>query len=75
MNVRNINYDLIIKNIFANIFTSSAYFALKFGDMSSIIIFYCHTELQADSMSCFRDIRGGGQNCPPPRYGFVYVKT
>ena len=57
-----IYYNFII--FFANIFPSCAYFALKLGDMSLLIIFYCHTELQTDSMTSFRDIRGGGKIAP-----------
>ena len=51
------------KYIFVNISTSGAFFALKLGDMSLLIMFYCHTKLQPDSMSSFGD------------FGFVYVKT
>ena len=62
------------KYIFVNISTSGAFFALKLGDMSQLIMFYRHTKLQPDSMSSFGDFRGGGKMAPPP-FGFVYVKT
>ena len=55
------------KYIFVNISTSGAFFALKLGDMSLLIIFYSHTKLQPNSMSSFGDFRGGGQNAPPVR--------
>ena len=53
------------KYISVNISTSCAFFALKLGDMSLLIIFYYHTKLQLDSMSSFGDFRGG--NGPPVR--------
>ena len=75
INVRYYVFDVVFRHkyIFVNISTSGAFFALKLGDMSLLIIFYCHTKLQLDSMSSFGDFRGG-QNGPPP-FGFVYVKT
>ena len=49
------------KYIFVHISTSCVFFALKLGDMSLLIIFYCHTKLQLDPMSSFGDFS------PPPR--------
>ena len=49
------------KYIFVHISTSCGFFALKLGDMSLLIIFYCHTKLQLDPMSTFGDFRGWGK--------------
>ena len=78
INVRYYVLDVVFRHkyIFVNISTSGAFFALKLGDMSLLIIFYSHTKLQPNSMSSFGDFRGGGgQNALPPPFGFVYVKT
>ena len=66
INVRYYVFDVVFRHkyIFVNISTSGAFFALKLGDMSLLIMFYCHTKLQPDSMSSFGDFRG--TKCPPP---------
>ena len=41
----------------------------------SLLIIFCHTDLQIDSMSSFRDIRGGeGAKLPPPIPLRIYKK-
>ena len=57
------------KYIFVNISTSCAFFALKLSDMSLLIIFYCHTKLQLDSMSSFGDFRGGAKRQNMAKHG------